>query len=89
MKAGDVLWFELYTHHYDYGATCRATPKYQAKVDAAAPPDVLPVIRSAKSRYILHNRNRRRVNEEFVLSLASALVPAVCGALIDHVRPGR
>jgi hypothetical protein len=89
MKAGDVLWFELYTHKFDYSSSCKTRPKYQAKVDASAPADVLPVIRSAKSRYIFHNRNRKKVNEAFMLVLASALVPAVSGALVDHVRPGR
>jgi hypothetical protein len=89
MKGGVVRWFELYTHHFDHSASCRTTPKYQAKVDAGAPPNVLPVIQSAKSRYIFHNRNRSRNNEEFMLALASALAPAVGGALVDHVRPGR
>jgi hypothetical protein len=89
MKAGDVRWFELFSHQFDYSSSCRKNPKYQAKVDAPAPPDALPVIRSAKSRYIFHNRNRSWINEDFMLALASALVPAIGGALVDHIRPGR
>jgi len=88
MRVDDVRWFALYTHPFDYGASCRKMATYQAKIDAAAPPDLLPVIQSAKSRYIFHNRNHRSFSEGFMLSLATALAAALEGAVVDHIHPG-
>lgn len=88
MRVDDVRWFELYTHQFDYGTSCRKTATYQAKIDAAAPPDLLPVIQSAKSRYIFHNRNHRGISEGFMRSLATALAAALEGAVVNHIHPG-
>ena len=60
-----------------------------AQINEAAPPDATPVIRSAKCRYIFHNRSRSKLNSEFILAVGNGLASAIHGVLLDHIRPGR
>ena len=89
MKGPAIRWFKLYTHHFDHDNSYAQTPKYQSKIDEAATPAALPVIKSAKSRYIFHNRGRSKLTGVFMLAIATGLATAVNGVLVDHIRPGR
>ena len=43
------------------------------------------MIRSAKCRYIFHNRSRSKLNSEFILAVGNGLASAIHGVLLDHI----
>lgn len=89
MKGGDIAWVELYTDKFSYEATVRRKPRDQAGIDGSVPEERLPLVRSAKARYIFHNKSRRSTSAEFMSELATLLANAADGVLANNVRPTR
>jgi hypothetical protein len=89
LKKGDVSWVELYTDKFDYDTQTKRFPKQKNGIDNSVPKARLPVVTSARSRYILHNKGRRKSSAEFMTAIADALAAALDGVVANFVRPGR
>lgn len=89
LKEGDISWVELYTDKFDYQSQVKRFPKNQAGIDGSVSKLQLPLLRSAKARYIFQNKSRRKASGEFMASIAEALARSLDGVVANFVRPSR
>jgi hypothetical protein len=89
MKSEDVSWVELYTNHFDYEGLIRKKPRDQSKIDGSVPPELLLALKAATTRYIFHNKSRRKTGATFMSAILSALAESIDGIVTNYLRPSR
>jgi hypothetical protein len=89
LKSGNISWIEFYVNPFDYAAYIQRKPSDQAKIDSSVPPDQLQALQAARSRYIFHNKSRRKTSQSFMHAVLNALAKGEHGVVANYVRPSR
>ena len=89
LKNGQVCWAELYVNAFDYKTEIQRKPRDQARIDGSVPPEHLPALTAAKTRYIFHNMSRRKTSQVFMHAVLKALAQAEKGVVANYARPSR
>lgn len=89
LNGGKLPLCEFYTSRFNYEKTIKAKPKDKPKIDGSVPKDQLPVLKAAKTRYIIYNQSRKKNGGQLMTRLAEALAAETDGVVADYQRPSR
>ncbi len=60
LNGGKLPWCELYTSRFDYEKTIKANSNDKPEIDGSVPNAQLPLLKSARTRYIIYNQSRNK-----------------------------
>lgn len=89
LNVGKLPWCELSTSRFNYEKTIKAKPRDKPKIDGSVPQEQLPVLKAAKTRYIVYNQSRKKNGGQLMTRLAEALATETDGVVADYQRPSR
>lgn len=89
LNGGKLPWCEFYTSRFNYEKTVKVKPKDKPRIDSSVPRNQLPVLKAAKTRYIIYNQSRKKNGGQLMARLAEALAAESDGVVAEYQRPSR
>ncbi|MEZ6126584.1 MAG: hypothetical protein R3C49_25965 [Planctomycetaceae bacterium] len=87
LNDGRPPWCELYTSGFNYEKTVETKPRDQPGIDGSFQADELPILKAAKTRYIIYNQSRSKNGQQLMKDLANCIAAQHQGIVANYKRP--